>query len=480
MPRNRNLIEEWLGKGAAGVLNKEQNVKQNRYDHTIFGEIRAGSERVQDMERRGAETFPALLQDLWAAFYKAEPEMENPEAISMQHRINRPFVERIMEDTSTKETRITTVLDELSSAVAATASGEKMMEEINEREELKRAMNLARTAQQHAEENDEEAAEAAMDKALETLDGAARDVRRAVRESIKAGQEESEKLQTAMAGWGLESGDMSHVPIGERLKLAAALAQNSRMQRIADLVGRMRNLSRARQNQKVKRRRDEIHSITVGHELQHVLPQELGALAHPLRRLDFYRRFTEGQLLQYDLRGEEKQARGPIVAAIDISGSMRGERLEWAIASAMALVDTSRRQKRYCHLLFFDAEIKQEFSFAPGEKNAEKYAAMAGIGTAGGTDYVPALTRAKEIIEGEKEFQNADIIVITDGQCMITNRFLIPFYKWKKETHVACYTVLLGADPSAKIEQWNERVWRIRDLADTGEDVAGELFEEIY
>lgn len=485
MSGDYSLVEEFL-RAEFSALRKitetPHNIRQDRYDSTIYEELRNVSEKVKELEGRGSETFSALLQDLWATFYKADPTLQEKEKVSNAHRINRPFVERMLEDSVTKEARLTTMLDELSSAVAATEAGERLVEEINQREDLRKALEDAAGAQRAEMEGDHETAGQLMARAEQTLQGAARDVRRAVRQSVKAGQEKAEEVQTTLASWGLEPKDLQSVPIGDRMRLAQTITGRSNLKRVADLVGKMRNLARARQRQKVKRRRDEIHSITIGADLNHVLPAELAALRQPLRRLDFYRRFTEGQVLQYELEHQERQGRGPIVACIDISGSMNGGPLEWAVSCALAFADTAARQKRHCHILFFDTEVKKEFSFTPGEKDAEKFVQMATVGAGGGTDYQPALERAMEMIEKQKDFQWADIVMLTDGVCSLPEDFKTTFQDFKKNRQVSSYTVLIGGYDYrlGELKQWNDKTWSITNLVKTGDEIAGELFEEVY
>lgn len=483
MLRDRSLIEKWLGKEAQ-TQPSEQNVRQDRYDKTIWNEIQNNSSKIRQLKKQGTSTFPALLRDFWASFYKTAPELEDEKTLSTTHQINRPFVEKLLEDRQTQEARITTMLDELSSAIAAAHAGEQMVRELNEREELRQAMEQAEAAKKMEQAGDEEGAQTAMKEALEKLDGAARDVRRAVRQSIQTGQEKAEQVQQAMAGWGMETADLKSIPIGDRLELAETITRHD-LRRIADLVGRMRNLARAKQRSKVKQRRDEIHSITIGNKLQHVLPQEMSALTHPMRRLDFYRRFSEGQLLQYDLRGEEKLAKGPMVAMVDVSGSMRGAPLEWAVACALALADTAHRQKRHCRIMFFNTEVQAEFDFAPGEKDVEKYLQMAQMSSGGGTDYTPALKKATQLIAGNKKqnkaYEHADMIMITDGLCQLEPDALERFIQWKKDNKSCCYTILIGYDELDDLNRWNDKTWRLTalDSQESGDDVAGKLFEEI-
>ncbi len=62
------------------------------------------------------------------------------------------------------------------------------------------------------------------------------------------------------------------------------------------------------------------------------------ALSDEILELDWMRRFSEQNLLQYDLRGTEPTQRGGILIAEDGSGSMAGEREIWAKAIGLALL----------------------------------------------------------------------------------------------------------------------------------------------
>lgn len=475
LERLLNLDSQALTKHAV----RPENIAQDRYDRTVYDELRQASTAVASLEQQGAETFPALLQDFWAAFYKADPALADESKVQQPHRtINRPFVERLLEDSATQEARLTTMLDELASAVAAVGAGQAMLKEFNERAELQEAQRLAQQARRQEERGDEQGAQESMEKAEALLQGSARGVRRTVREAVQAGQEKAEQVQQVLAGWGLEPRDIQNVPIGDRLQMAERLTTQN-LERVADLVGRMRNLAQAKQRNKVKKQRDEVHSITVGSDLPHVLPAELAALRHPLRRLDFYRRYTERQLLQYDLQTTEKLTKGPIVTAIDTSGSMAGMPLEWAVSVALALASIASKQKRACHAMFFDTRVHHEYTFMPGEKDVEKFVQMATMGVGGGTAYEPALDRAVEVMS-EQAFKQADVLMVTDGMCRMTDEKIQALTAWKRPRGVRFYTVLLGSPyGSEHLGEWNDKVWRVTDLSQTGDETAGEIFEEV-
>jgi uncharacterized protein with von Willebrand factor type A (vWA) domain len=225
----------------------------------------------------------------------------------------------------------------------------------------------------------------------------------------------------------------------------------------------------------VKKERDEIHSIKTGADLEHVLPQELASLRHPTLKLDFYRKYTERSLLQYDLKTREPKGRGPIVVCIDISGSMNGQPLDWAIAVALGMVDTAARQKRRCKVIFFDTQVKKEIEFKPGERDIHKIMDIAETGAAGGTDYEPALRAAQKDIE-TTNYKNADVVMVTDGFCRVSAEFLDSFCGRKKIMEFKCYTILIGSDAEG-LKKWSDRVWLVSKLDD---ETAGELFEDVY
>lgn len=453
----------------------QNNIDQDKYDCRLYGDLRAASTELRSLEAQGMATFPALLQDIWAIFYKANPELVPEGRVDAAHRINRPYVERMLEDKTVQEARLTTMLDELSAALATLEAGKRLLEEINQRPELKSAMNRLDFGSEAGEELSEELAAEALQEAQQMLQEAAREVRRAVRAATEAGRDKAQELQAALAGWGLEPGDLQRVPLEQRLELAQRLLR-PQFKKLADLVGRFRNLARARQKEKLKKERDELHGITVGADIARVLPAELAMLRHPLRRLDFHRRYTEKQLLQYELRTREPQGRGPIVCLVDASGSMSGDPMAWAVAVALGLVDTAARQRRRAAVILFDTRVLAEYEFAPGERDVEKVVGIATTGTAGGTDYVPALQRAVELI-GTDAYDKADVVMITDGVCQVPGEYLGKFLKAKEHFKFRVWSVLVGSDPYGELKRFSDRVWAVRRLTD---ETAGEIFEEVY
>lgn len=476
-----NSIDDYFGLSPAtfkALTSQTNNVVQDSFDSTMFNDLAKASDALKNTAMTppiSDEPWKALLKDVWAGFYKASPELNQEANIDPLYKANRPFIEKFLEDPATAETRIHTMLDDLAAGIATIEAAGKLNEELKNRPELKQALDGCKKAQKQQQQGDEEGAAKTMQQVQRSLQGAATEVRQVMRAAAKAGKQKVDDMEETLSGWGLETADLKTVPLGDRLKLVDRIIRDKRLKQVADLVGRFRNLARAKQKDKVKKDRDEIHSIKTGNDLEHVLPQELAALRHPVLKLDFYRKYTEKALLQYDLKTREPKGRGPIIACIDISGSMEGQPLDWAIATALALVDTAARQKRRSKVIFFDTEVKKEVEFAAGERDIHKIMEIASVGSAGGTDYKPALIEARENIE-KINYKSADVVMVTDGLCLVDDTFLQEFNDAKRKLEFKCYSVLIGSDSRNELKKWSDRVWCVRKL---DEETAGDIFEEM-
>ncbi len=73
---------------------------------------------------------------------------------------------------------------------------------------------------------------------------------------------------------------------------------------------------------------------------------------HPTTKIDFLRRFVEGQTMIFEQKGKEELGKGPIILCLDQSGSMRNLDAQ-AKGFTLALMSIARRQKRdFCLILF--------------------------------------------------------------------------------------------------------------------------------
>ncbi len=244
--------------------------------------------------------------------------------------------------------------------------------------------------------------------------------------------------------------------------------------RLADTIGRMRNLARARQGGALRHLRDELHSVTQGDDLGRVLPAELANLRSPMRRLDFGRRLLEHQLLQYEVRPVPRYQMGPIVALLDASGSMSGEPLEWAAAVGLAFADTARRQKRDFAACYFDTRVLQEFRFPKGKLTPQEILGFATQGAGGGTSYDAALGWGLGVLQ-EQTFRTADLVLITDGECDVDAGTLAALAHLRRTQGLRVFSILIGGTPQT-LTTFSDRVWAVGAPDD---EAAGDVFAEM-
>ncbi len=478
----------------------EQNVLQDRYDGRLFGELYEASREIRALaESEGApETFPTLLRDFFCVFYKAAPVLAPEESVEEPHRRqSRPFVERLLGDEKTNVARLWTRLDPLASGLATLAAGRRVLEEITERNEPEGAPRQAENPPPPQEEppQGQETGENAPREGAEAQgegetpgDGPGEDLERAVRAAAGEALREAEDLHKTLSGWGLSPSDLRKTPLGERFDLARRLGGRD-LRRLTDLIGRMRRLAAAKRRRREEERREEVHSVTLGGDPARVLPAELAsglASRDAVRRRDFYRRLVEEQVLSHELRAEHPSGRGPVVALIDASGSMSGEKMEWAVAVALALVDESRRRRRgragrRASVLFFNSGLVREVTFEPGERDAKDLLEVATVGASGGTDYRPALTRAVEIAGGSRH-EGADLLLVTDALFRLPEAYVEELEGHKRRLGFKLYSVLIGAErerAEGELGRYSEEVWAASDLAADGDGVAGSIFGRI-
>jgi uncharacterized protein with von Willebrand factor type A (vWA) domain len=195
--------------------------------------------------------------------------------------------------------------------------------------------------------------------------------------------------------------------------LAARIRECARLRRIAQLAGRFKRIAGAKRRSRVRHGADEVVDIEQGADLGRLLPLELARLVYPNTRLLALRDLLERRCLQYRLEGSETLGRGPLVVAIDKSGSMEGERDVWATAVALALLDIAQHERRPFALLGFDGSVKHESIVLPGQALAQT---ALFVRPDGGTNIDAVVDRGLEIVEiHSSALRAADIVLITDG-----------------------------------------------------------------
>jgi uncharacterized protein with von Willebrand factor type A (vWA) domain len=234
--------------------------------------------------------------------------------------------------------------------------------------------------------------------------------------------------------------------------LAAMLQDNASIRELARKMGRNYVSEQKKKQAKIPQAsKTEVHGTHRSDDLMRMLPTELLNLEDETLESLFYARLLEKNLLSYELQGKtlidgqevdnRKQRTGPVVACLDTSGSMNGEPLLKAKALLLAVANILKAEDRSLHVLLFGAAGQlSEFTMAHNDALGLLKFLQGGFG--GGTDFETPLSRAFEIIASRTDYQKADVLMISDGDCYLSSTFS-QFVKAKKETlNCMVYSVL--------------------------------------
>jgi uncharacterized protein with von Willebrand factor type A (vWA) domain len=429
-------------------------------------------------------TAPALLRDLFWSFLKRVPTVLPPVPLTPSYHLNARIVEQVMATIEWKHTRTAgTVDDPLSAAMATIGVAEQVLSTLDDAtraqvlalHEAESGMNAlfdqAQTLEDLASQAQGDRAQTLFRQAtdartqvselqtqahqLETellpvLDAQEDTLRRAARHALTQVEGEVETFRTTNAAFGTLTPQ-------DKIALAGTMGQSRRLQEIAALCGRMLRIALRVQASKVAHPPDEVTSIAFGNDLAHLLPSELALLGDPDLEDLFLYRFAEAQLLQYELIGNEKQGQGPIILAIDSSGSMGTEmqgvsREAWSKAVMLALLAIARKQKRDMVVIYFsgaeDALIT--FHFPKGQSTYLNVLHCTETFIGGLTAFEPWMQTALILVD-ESAFNRADVICISDGLASIHPSVQAEWQRRRQRRDMRAYGVLIGTSEGAGV-----------------------------
>lgn len=462
-------------------------VLADAYDRDAWARAaRALGKDLDELTARGKRLLPhfeALVEDLYCALYKLAVRVVREEAAPRSTALNRKVLAALLSAEGFAELKEETALDLARSAqgalqlarraLALLKGGEVLLED-----ELYTAQALAaveqelaakkaaladataqgsdlaqRLAEQVAQaEERKDALEAALEQVVEELpEQFSRALTQTAEQLTRELPESDERAQSLSRSLGAAGPSDA----AARLQLAERLRGAKKLEQLAALAGAFRAEARAARKTKRERASEELYRVGVGRDLARVLPAELLALGHPLRRLHFLRRLVEGELSAYALRGSDRHGRGPLVVCLDGSGSMSGDRELWSKAVTLALVEIARRQNRKVRALVFSGPENPVFPFELLQRGAGRKPVDLGqvIGLAecfpgGGTDFEKPLRQAAAALS-ESRFQGGDVVFITDGEAQLTEKFVAEFGALKRSREFAVYAVIVD-DPKSK------------------------------
>ena len=493
-------------------------LESDGYDRSAWNDIRSTAPSLATLAESGGELVPhfdALLQDLFFSLFKYNLIFQKPDEVRRSAILNRTILDQLIPSPTFEALKSRTLLEEDKAAIAAIVLGEQVLEMVRSERIVNRKDMLDLWDLAHQEDDLKEKADALQDvqemqqgpkdgagepdaelkeKIAKLADAAenaakvsearlnqkARQVERDIthgdltqlkRMELRAAElaKEIDQATEDSHAFSREFGQGGKMPAGERLELGRRLARNKKLGELARMVGRFKQDARALRKRTLDRGVAEAYDIERGADLGRMIPSELVAMHHHALRHDFRRRLLEGSILQYRIQDDEQKHKGPMVVCVDVSSSMEGQKELWSKAVSLTLMDIARRQRRLFRAVMFSSsnvvkvlDMNRERRYQP---DLNKVMELAEFFPGGGTDFEAPIDAAMDLIE-EKKLKRADIVIITDGECQVSEPWLAHLKERKDDLDFSIYSVLVdvGSSETSTLTKFSDRMTSIKQL----------------
>ena len=219
----------------------------------------------------------------------------------------------------------------------------------------------------------------------------------------------------------------------------------------------------------------DIQGITVGQSFASLLPFEMALFSDSQTEDIFLHKYVDHQLQLFHHKSESGKIsnsknnvrlknHGPIILALDTSGSMEGQPMEIAILLVSNILIDALHQKRDCLLIVFSEEI--EVIDLKKKWGNFRTRSLSGLGDLiqqitsfnGGTDITEMLIKVFELWESQNTYQLADLLVISDFEISNPSDDLLLKIMLYRELGYRFYGYQIGNEEAELSQYFNEIV----------------------
>ena len=294
--------------------------------------------------------------------------------------------------------------------------------------------------------------------------------------AVKKAQAEVEEISATIQSWGLEPGELTRESFAEVQAILERVKRNPALKKFTALLGRLRQIAARKARSKAETEGIRIMVTETGRDIKRAVPAELVALSQPALRVKALQHWTRGELRLFGQKTRRRLGHGPVVVCEDASGSMEGAKQQWTKALVLALAHFAKLQKRSFGWILFDAIVHRAKTYPKGALSAREMLEIAESRAGGGTDFERPLREAIRMIK-EEGLKKADILLITDGMCAVSDSFLKELLTVKRALEVNIFTVLVnvGEITDETVKEFSDKIIPISDL--TAEEAERKVIE---
>lgn len=295
-----------------------------------------------------------------------------------------------------------------------------------------------------------------------------------INDALETAVERTVEVNYIMTAWGTDAGDMKNTPANK--ELIEHVKNSEELLRIARSLGKYKELITDKRKNGFAYGRGEKYDLTLGNDINNCLSSELALLGAPETEILFMRKYEQKRLLQYRKRTEVIKGKGDMIVLIDESYSTRSVKA-WAKAFALAMLDIAAKDNRKFAMVHFSSadQIKTDL-FEPGHYTSADVIRAAEQFFDGGTDFEAPLTEAITLME--KGYENADIAIITDGECRISDAFVEKFRATMLKYKASVTGILLDKDRPCgeSLEPFCDKIYHSKEI--TEDEIAQQILRQ--
>ncbi|MEM0283607.1 MAG: VWA domain-containing protein [Sulfolobales archaeon] len=399
-----------------------------RYEDPL---VRYRGEKILDIVRRFVKTpqdfTTNLAIDMFYTLYLPHPLLKNENDIERSHVKHYQIIKNISEDPEIKSVREFTLLNSSRSTIMAASIIESIIRElsrsVSEEREGKEGEDNSGSDESRGEDS----------------------ISRAVKNAIKKAVSESKLLsRLEQILLGNQAGVGSVLDFDESGEEIIRLSRSIDISKLLEILENLPEMRAGSKRRKIRSSKGEIEGYEEGSDIERIVPSEL---AYPIEYI--YAKITEGRLLIYEKK--LTLSTGPIYVLMDKSGSMDGDKIKWAKATALALLMRARRERRIFAMRFFDTTPYSMIKVSRRARLSEIIRLidyLSRIRSGGGTDITRAILTAVQDIRGMGQKAPNEIILVTDGEDKIAENIVSKQLKSVEAKLIS--VMILGDNPDLR------------------------------
>ena len=519
------LASPWARQPQAERMERTDRVlRSTKLENNIYHDLRAEDTAMDEIERSAGEklrSFPALSQDVFQSFYSLMPRHNDETVLSSAARkFNAPILEHITQSEEYPTLKevcegrelpayeaalefVSTVSDELAELMSQLGGKKGALNTLEKLEQTQEAAAqrltelLEKYDAAHPDDpslnrdvikaaNEAESKRRQVEAVTKLIDNSAMQSKEAVggivRHALSAASEKAEEVQSIIGAWSNEPGNLQRTPEnkarpdGKNKPFWERAGASDILRDIAKYLGRFREIFAQGKRNGYTHGRGEKYSLELGSDLSRALTSELAMLAAPETLPLFLRKYQRRQIKQYRRREPIYKGAGAMICCLDESGSTAGECAAWGKAVALTLLDIAESEGRKFALIHFSGPGRfQTDRFLPKQATVEDKLRAAETFLDGGTDFCTPMNEALRLMQ-EEGFDNADIVFITDGECLLPEEYISNLQKEQSVRRFTITGILLdqgNAGMDFSLKPFCQNIYRTSEL--TGEAIVREL-----